>query len=1095
MKHGSLAWGCIVLSFAPLPAAAQQMRAGDAGPVARPAPVSGEVVSTRLGEDIRFTGETARRRVVAGQDLKAGDVVRTNSRGGVAIVFADRTQIRLARNSELEVRSVSRGNPSEVRVRTGSAWGRSPRGRTNLRVSTPSATAAIRGTEWRIDVTDESTRLEVISGLVSLENDLGSVNVGSGEAASAAPDSAPVKLFLVNRPAREQLLYSLTSATNPAEAGDPTLSQARELAFAGDLAAAINLLVQPEQRSAANFALTLEIATLLGQEELIADQLADAKQLYPDNPLIMIREAEFLATYRGRPDLALVEAESAARLQPGDVDILLELARTQLARHADQEALESINRALAVAPDRPDLLAFRADVWLALNRPNHALADITRADEIASGNSLTLLGRAHVAAVLDSPDAALDSMLAASAANPGYGAGLRQLAEAFARSGDRQVAEQQLDAADQLDPYSPYTPLFRNAIALDRYETDAAVAAANEALRRFSARGGIYESLAENRQTGSSLSRSFRIADLQGMARYYADRVYDSFSSMSYFDQVLNEEAGLFFLRQASNGFNPRNGDDVRQTSTYLQGVLLDPLSIASSKRNLQIAREEFSEASLSGRTIRSGLEDQYLGTAGLNARVYPTLGGGELPIAFSIEGRTSRLEDQFLKSVRDASSLDSYLGLELTPADNLVFYGSFKTENYQISPDHQANIARFGGEHDSNEDQIFAVALWNHSMGFRRNFSIGYAFEQKGDVDVFYEPLNAAATTDILRTTLNEGPTSHILTAQFADASGPVEWRLGVETGWSSENKRFSFDILDVAGQIRPGSPRLDNDRTAHELRGYGNIRYSPSDRLVVEGQLSVLQQRTALNNGSLVTSDSVTRLDYRLGAALELVKGHWLRLLTESTTTTAVPFSLAPIYIVGLRSSIVPSQFQSQQTGQIVRWDANWTRNFFTSAEVQRQRVDSLSYLTPDRDALVSIAQANIDRARIEANYLPGGNFALHASFNLARTSGLVDLNVARQTLPYLPQRVAELGINWSHGSRIAASLTGTYVGPQRDIVDRPIGGHRALDFLARWEPFDRQIEVNFGILNILGEGFEIQPGVPAPQRAVLLGLKGRI
>lgn len=1098
MKSGST-WPYIsgvLLCLTSAPIAAQSSRTAQRGPVARSAPVSGAVVSTKSGEDIRFTGETSRRRVVAGQDLKSGDVIRTNSRGGIAIIFADRTQIRLARNSELEVRSVKRGNPSEVRMRRGRAWGRSPRKRTNLRVSTPSATAAIRGTEWSIDVDDSSTKLEVISGLVSLENDFGAVDVGAGQAAMATPDSAPVITVLVNRPDREQLLYSLTSLPSPAETGDPVLGDARELAFSGALDAALEMLLTSganEERSAANYALTLEIATLLGREEVIASQLTLAKQYYPKNAMIMVRDAEFLSTYRGRPDLALDRAAAAGALAPDDADVLLALARAQLARHANKEALASINRAVRIAPERADILAFRAEVWLALNRPHHAQLDLQSAEEMAPGNGAVLLGKAKTSAILESPDTALDTMLAASAANPGYGVGLRQLAEGFARTGDRQVAEQQLDAADKLDPYSPYTPLFRNAIALDGYKTDDAVAAANEALRRFAARGGIYESLAENRQTGSSLSRSFRFLDLQGMARYFGDRVYDSFESTSYFDEVLNEDAGLFFLRQTSNGFNPRNGDDVQQTSTYLQGVLLDPLSIANSQRRLQISKEEFTEATLSLRTIQSGQEDQYLGSAGLHTRFYPTFGDNEVPIAFSVEGRKNKLEDKFLKSVRKASSYDSYLGIELTPQDSLVFYGSYKSESYNNSSDHQANLLRFGGEHDFTEDQTFAVGAWRHSLGLRREFRIAYAYDKKGDLDIFYTPI--LATTDIERVILNEGPTNHVLSAQYADGSGPIEWRLGLESSWTDEDKRFKVDILDPQNIARPGTPIDDTSRSAQEWRAYSTVRHSPSDWLVLEGQFALLRQQTRLIDPAITTDDDVVRFDYRLGAAIEPVAGHWIRLSTQQETTSGLPFSLAPLYNIGLRGSTLPSTFKSRQTNQIVRWDASWTDTLFTAFELQRQRADDLVYLTPDRDASVAIRQAHIDQAHFEANYLPGGDFAIHAGFDLARTTGVVDGAATRSDLPYIPQRTAEVGISWSHSKRIKASLTGKYIGPQAAGTGQSIGGHTSVDLLAKWEPFGRRIELNIGVLNLLDENFEIQPGIPAPGRALFIELTGRL
>src|SRR6188768_3382727 len=142
-------WGFRSVLAMLLGGAALAPAALNAEPVARTAPVAGSIIRTRSGETAVLVPSPAVRRAEVLQQLKAGDVLRTGP-GALALVFADQTQVRLGPNSVLVVREVRAGQPSTLELQRGRAWGRSPSGKTRLSVETPSATAAIRGTEWAI---------------------------------------------------------------------------------------------------------------------------------------------------------------------------------------------------------------------------------------------------------------------------------------------------------------------------------------------------------------------------------------------------------------------------------------------------------------------------------------------------------------------------------------------------------------------------------------------------------------------------------------------------------------------------------------------------------------------------------------------------------------------------------------------------------------------------------------------------------------------------------------------------------------------------------------------------------------------------------
>jgi hypothetical protein len=137
-------------------------------------------------------------------------VLRTNAAGALAILFSDRTQIRLGRNSTLLVRAIGgSGADTELELQEGELWARAERGGEGVTVDTPAAAAAVRGTDWSLKVEGERTSLVVLEGAVELFNPQGSVTVTQGEAAVATIGSAPSKLVIVDPDDREQMLFHL----------------------------------------------------------------------------------------------------------------------------------------------------------------------------------------------------------------------------------------------------------------------------------------------------------------------------------------------------------------------------------------------------------------------------------------------------------------------------------------------------------------------------------------------------------------------------------------------------------------------------------------------------------------------------------------------------------------------------------------------------------------------------------------------------------------------------------------------------------------------------------------------------------------------
>lgn len=174
-------------------------------------PATGSVISRKVGEEVRFIDVADWRGVDVKQDLLAGDVLRTNATGSLAILFSDRTQMRLGRNTTLLVKAVGDASDSAFSLQSGTLWGRAERGGAGLTVETAAATAAIRGTDFSLAVgPDGRTSLIVLEGVVDLTNEFGSVTVAQGEAAAASIGSAPTKIVIVDPVDREQMLFHLS---------------------------------------------------------------------------------------------------------------------------------------------------------------------------------------------------------------------------------------------------------------------------------------------------------------------------------------------------------------------------------------------------------------------------------------------------------------------------------------------------------------------------------------------------------------------------------------------------------------------------------------------------------------------------------------------------------------------------------------------------------------------------------------------------------------------------------------------------------------------------------------------------------------------
>ncbi len=1143
--------------------------------VKRSGTIAGKIVTAKGGEQGRFVPARTFRTAEARQDLKQGDVLRTNRSGTLSILFANRTQVRLGRNSTLVVDA-----QSNVSLNKGKAWGRSPRGKSNLRVRTPSATAAIRGTEWAISADNDSSTLEVFEGEVELSNEFGSVTVGSGEAATVRRGQAPVKVQLVNPSGREQMLYYVRAEDALAMMGGPRdLSEAQRLVDQGDWEQAKQLFdglaagPTPEDRAIGTYgqyltaaqlgqepqypapeetpnsylgralikayegdlrsAITLaeeglvrfpdtpglhdaktRIVLLLGEPQLARKAINAALVRFPDHGRLIALEAEIIADYEGMPRAALTRAEQAAAIMPDYPDVQQTLAEIWLERGGFKEALAAVDAALATKPQDATLHALKAEILLAQNEVRKAKFSLDQAMDLEPDLSINRRILAGYYVRLGDLDAASEEALAASAGNPSFGRGFVSLAELQYQNNEPDLAEQQLDAAARLDPLSPTIPLTRTAIALHRFDAGSAIQGARGALANFQNRGGEYVNLSENQQSGSLVSQSFRFLNLEGWGRYYGDRVFDSFNASSYPDQFLNQTASPFILRPRNGTFDSFNGLDDDFVSSFIQGAVLEPLSVVSPEKDLVFSRRNFFEGSPQVTYLTENQRELVSG------RISATgLANGAIPLAYTFTAERLQFNDVLPRETispfidrqeTDNLFVNTLVGFELSPQDKFVFFGNYEDSDTVnlISQGFADQIGINRRERPLRRlknEKTTAGLFWNHQFGHRNMLTIGGLYRDENETTRIEDSINSNEASRIAAR--NEFV---FLTANYSRGFGDLDLRIGAEYSNLDlvfRDQQFTRNADGNLVEI-PGTVLFD-EAFIREIRAYADARYELGEKVILQGQISFLHEQNTVNILANGTNED-SGIFFNVGAAYEPVQGQWLRGTISRQTADERPFSFAPIAAIGLKPLIAPVEQNARILSYMARWDAEWTPRLFTSVQYQKQDFGALFFEVPSGGIQLRGESSTLDRIELEANFLATDNLGIRANYAMVESRARQDFNQLGQAtfgnpnsfvpagsrIPFVPEATAQLGATWTVEApiRLKTRVFADYFGPRTDDLDISLDGYVVFNTTANWQPFDRTVNVDLGVFNLFDKQVQDATGIPGPGRTISLSASMR-
>lgn len=426
--------------------------------------VQAQVAENAAAEVISKTGEGEWRENITqtwteatvSQQLVEGSHIRTGSRSKMGLLFRDQSQMRLNQNSLLIVRDVldDSGNSTRFRLDQGRAWIKSKNIPDKLIMETPSAVAAIRGTDWEIDVDAAGrTVLTVLHGQVALSNALGSVIVNPNQQGVAEIGVAPIILQITNPKNRIQWVtqYQLRPLTYFLEDREQ-LSQPQN--------SILSLLESGSAEQASTQASSLDLSDdrnrmILAVAQLVSGQIAEAEQqlIGIQSPTAHGLVADILL-HSGEIEEAIrfLRQSSFTETNPELVSLL---ARAHLINDEIETAKERLEVGLSEFPQATELMLTKGEIAIFEGDANLAKSVFDRVLEIDEDNDLAWYGLGRIYSEREFVSEALDSLSTAIEINPvgaGY-LGEKAMVETFANrlraaeaSFDESLSQQASDA-------------------------------------------------------------------------------------------------------------------------------------------------------------------------------------------------------------------------------------------------------------------------------------------------------------------------------------------------------------------------------------------------------------------------------------------------------------------------------------------------------------------------------------------------------------------------------------------------------------------------------------------------------------------------
>jgi tetratricopeptide (TPR) repeat protein len=1057
-------------------------------------------------EIVLVTGHGERRQSDAGawvsaavrDQVLAGGSVRTLANSQMGLLLADRSQLRLNQNSQLQIKSVaeaSQWSESTVRLNAGRAWSQA-RPQTapsageakqvpvsRVKMETPTATIGIRGTDWEVEVEPGGrTRVVVLSGEVDLANDHGAITLARGEAGLAEAGKAPVRFVLVNPRSRVQWVSGWREqpqrwgASAVARRGDELLAQ-------GEPDQAVALLAPAAQGGRGDPLASAMLAQALARLDRLDEAqalLAAAAAAHPGHVQVQLAIGD-VAILQG--DTARARAAYAGVLlaQPEQVDALYGLGVIASEHERIAEARAVLGEALARAPQhgraQAELAAAEAFAGN-LVESERLLTDLL-VREPSNFEALAALGITRLKQ--GRTQAALDDFLKAGLVEPRYARAWLYSGVAFYRLGERTRALQAFERAAQLDARDPIPFVVRSMAESDALDPGAAIASAREAQLRMPYLRSLNQ-VASNQKGSANLGSALAAFGLQEWAGYYAAQAYSPYWGGSH----------LFLADRYTGKFN--------RNSELYQGYLTEPTAFGASNRDSTLVTGPGHYRRVDVLAERTNWSQQ---------AVLGTLNGlfvDPVPIAYYANADVARAEARHDDGTGRLRSMTAGLGVR--PSHQL---GLFAFASDTDRPGELGSIALPSGPLAHAERRVDGGLNYRFAPDNQLWLKAGRGRQRDRVSGVLFSPESAANLNRLLNTNIFVATGSlddfHLdvdqsdLQVRHAFRSGTTDWSWGFERSRQSQRGAVVTTFMPA---------RIDSAVETSVRSGDDYVSARMQATPTLETQVDVFAQRTKVSRldatslallltppvtAQLVTErgeESFRELNPRIGLKWDLAPLQSLRIALQQWRKPSSAGTLSPVDTVG-----IPTNDRLLTEGGLYRrarlqWDGEIAAGRFVRVFADHERIDN--GLTGQRSPISDFQLTQLERLRSRPDVFEAKadledtpqfaqgrigsfGFAFNGLLERHRAFALRYLfRDARQpsglAIPLVPRNFLQADGQWSIGGQwlLGASATWRSARFRDDTNLQPLRAGWQFAFTAYWESEDRRSVVQALVGNLL-------------------------
>ncbi len=152
--------------------------------------VAGVIISLVGAPTVKSAKGKTTKALKRNQFVNDGDQIATKAGEYVSVAFIGGAEVRISESSTFDVESGGGKKPTQLFTTIGKAWTRMLHGHSGISIRTPTAVAAVRGTEADIESNERMT-VKVYEGFVDVFNDQGKQALVAGQMTQVASGGAP----------------------------------------------------------------------------------------------------------------------------------------------------------------------------------------------------------------------------------------------------------------------------------------------------------------------------------------------------------------------------------------------------------------------------------------------------------------------------------------------------------------------------------------------------------------------------------------------------------------------------------------------------------------------------------------------------------------------------------------------------------------------------------------------------------------------------------------------------------------------------------------------------------------------------------------